>query len=76
MLSTVRGMADNLEASEKFLDGMQEIMKAGGLECDDSTVIQKLEKINVSTILSGGVDLASTIDSIYTLASSAVQAVH
>jgi hypothetical protein len=72
---TVRNLATALKTAESFLDDMQEIMKAGGLECDDSTVIQKLKQLDISTILSGGETLASTASDIYDLVKNVAAAV-
>lgn len=74
--STVRGMAAALQDAENFLEEMQDVMKAGGMECDDSTVIQKLKKLDVSTILSGGESAAELAKDIYDLVSSVAGAVH
>lgn len=73
--ATVRNLATALKTAESFLDDMQEIMKAGGLECDDSTVIQKLKQLDISTILSGGETLASTASDIYDLIKNVAAAV-
>src|SRR5262249_46179728 len=73
--ATVRGLAENLEAAEGFLDEMQVIMKAGGLECDDSTIIQKLQKLDVATILESGKSLATTAYDICGLVKNVVSAV-
>jgi hypothetical protein len=72
---TVRNLATALKTAEGFLDDMQEIMKAGGLDCDDSTVIQKLKQLDISTILSGGETLASTASDIYDLIKNVAAAV-
>src|SRR6266404_1021362 len=72
---TVRGLGDGLQSAEGFLDEMQEIMKDGGLDCDDSTVIQKLQRLNVSTILSEGGSLVTNIKGVYSLVSNVAQAV-
>src|ERR1051326_7238368 len=42
----VRTLAGGLQTAEAFLLDMQDVMKAGGLECDDSTVIQKLQRLD------------------------------
>lgn len=68
-------LGDGLQNAEGFLDEMEEIMKGGGLDCDDSTVIQKLQKLNVSTILSEGGSLVSNIKDVYSLVSNVSQAV-
>ena len=51
-------------------------MKGGGLDCDDSTIIQKLKKLDVSTILSEGGGLVSNIKDVYDLVSNVAEAVH
>ena len=72
---TVRTMAEGLAATEKFLDEMQAIMEGGGLECDDSTILQKLKRIDVSTILENGGELVSNIKGVYDLISNVAEAV-
>ena len=70
----VRSMATALDNAEGFLDEMQEVMKGGGLECDDSTVLQKLKRIDISTIASEGGDLADHIKTVYDLVSNVAAA--
>jgi hypothetical protein len=70
----VRSMATALDNAEGFLDEMQEVLKGGGLECDDSTVIQKLKRIDISTIASEGGDLADHIKTVYDLVSNVAAA--
>ena len=53
---------------------MQQVMKGGGLECDDSTILQKLKRIDLSTIASQGGDLVSNIKSVYDLISNVAAA--
>jgi hypothetical protein len=65
--ATVRRLADGLQTAENFLEEMQQIMEGGGLDCDDSTVIQKLQKLSVSTILTEGGSLISNIKDVYGL---------
>jgi hypothetical protein len=72
---TVRGLAGGLSNAEGFLDEMQEIMKDGGLDCDDTTVIQKLQKFSMSTIASEGASLISNIKTVYSLVSNVAEAV-
>jgi len=72
---TVRGMADGLSGAEGYLEEMQEIMTGGGLDCDDSTVIQKLKRLNVSTIVSEGGSLCSSIKDVYDLVNNVAAAV-
>jgi hypothetical protein len=75
MKSSVRRMSDALADAEGFLDEMQEVMKGGGLECDDSTILQKLKRIEISTIASEGSDLAGNIKTVYDLVSNVAAAV-
>lgn len=49
---TVRSLATGLDNSEKYLEDMQSVLEAGGLECDDSTIIQKLKRLDIKTIAS------------------------
>jgi hypothetical protein len=72
---TVRQMASGLTSAEGFLDDMQAIMQGGGLECDDATVLQKLKKLDVSTILESGGELVSQIKDVYELISNVAEAV-
>ena len=72
---TVRGLATGLATAETFLDEMQGIMEGGGLECDDLTVLQKLQKLDVSTILESGGELVDNIKEIYDLISNVADAV-
>lgn len=71
----VRGLADGLKNAETYLGEMQDIMTGGGLECDDSTIIQKLKALDVSTILEQGKELADMIDDIHSLVSNVAAAV-
>ena len=71
----VRRMAGALDNAESFLQEMQEVMKGGGLECDDSTILQKLKAIDISTIASEGTGLVSNIKTIYDLVSNVAAAV-
>jgi hypothetical protein len=72
---TVRGLATGLETAEGFLDEMQAIMQGGGLECDDATVLQKLKRLDVSTILESGGELVDNIKDVYELISNVAEAV-
>jgi len=71
----VRGLAGGLKDAEGYLTEMQEIMTGGGLECDDSTVIQKLKALDVPTILEGGKEVAGMIDDIHSFVSNVAAAV-
>ena len=72
---TVRRMAEALQGAETFLDEMQQVLNAGGMECDDATVLQKLQRLDVSTIFSEGGDLVSNIKGVYDLVSNVAAAV-
>jgi hypothetical protein len=72
---TARNLAEGLQTSESFLEEMQEIMRGGGLDCDDSTVVQKLQRLDVSTILTEGGSLVSNIKDVYDLVSNVAAAV-
>jgi len=72
---TVRSMATKLQTTESFLDEMQEIMKGGGLDCDDSTVIQKLQRLSASTIVTEGGTLISSIKDVHDLVKNVAAAV-
>lgn len=71
----VRGLADGLNNAETYLGEMQDIMTGGGLECDDSTIIQKLKALDVSTILEQGKEVADMIDDMHSLVSNVAAAV-
>jgi uncharacterized protein (DUF3084 family) len=72
----VRTLAGGLQTAEAFLLDMQDVMKAGGLECDDSTVIQKLQRLDPSTIIQEGGSLVSNINSVYSFVSNVAAAVY
>ena len=72
---TVRGLAEGLSGAEGFLDEMQEVMKGGGLDCDDTTVLQKIQKLNVATIVSQGAGVVSNIKEIYSMVQNVAEAV-
>jgi len=71
----VRGLAGGLKDAETYLGEMQDVMTGGGLECDDSTIIQKLKALDVSTILSQGKEVADIIDDIHSFVSNVAAAV-
>jgi hypothetical protein len=71
----VRGLAGGLKDAEIYLGDMQAIMMGGGLECDDSTVIQKLQELDVSTIFSEGTQVADIIYEIHSFVSNVATAV-
>jgi hypothetical protein len=71
----VRGLAGGLKDAEGYLGEMQDIMTGGGLDCDDSTVIQKLKALDVPTILSEGKEVAGMIDDIHSFVSNVAAAV-
>jgi hypothetical protein len=71
----VRGLAGGLKDAETYLGEMQDVMTGGGLECDDSTVIQKLKALDVSTILSEGKEVADLIDEIHSFVGNVAAAV-
>lgn len=70
----VSALAAKLEEREKFLDGMQDIMKSGGLEIDDKTTLQKLKALDPSTILSEGQGLWDAIKEVKGLVDNVVDA--
>jgi hypothetical protein len=71
----VRGLAGGLKDAETYLGEMQAIMMGGGLECDDSTVLQKLQALDVSTIFSEGTQVADMIYEIHSFVSNVAAAV-
>jgi hypothetical protein len=70
----VSALAAKLEEREKFLDEMQDVMKAGGLEIDDRTTVQKLKELDPSTILSEGNNLWDAIKEVKGLVDNIVEA--
>jgi hypothetical protein len=71
----VRGLAGGLKDAEIYLGEMQVMMMGGGLECDDSTVLQKLQVLDASTILSEGRQVADIIYEIHSFVSNVAAAV-
>jgi hypothetical protein len=71
----VRSLAGGLKDAENYLGEMQVVMMGGGLECDDSTVLQKLQALDVSTILSEGAQVADMIYEIHSFVSNVAAAV-
>jgi len=63
----VTRLAQALDVSVKFLDEAQTAMKDMGLDCNDETILQKIAKVDVSTILTEGAGLLSNIKSVYDL---------
>jgi hypothetical protein len=61
---TVSEMAAKLDTREKYLDEMQDLMKANGLEIDDRTTIQKIQALDKTTILTNAKDLGSALKTI------------
>jgi hypothetical protein len=72
---TVRGLATGLDTAEKYLDEMQAVLEAGGLECDDSTIIDKLKRLDVETIASEGEEVVSLIEEIHSFVENVAEAV-
>lgn len=63
----VTRLAAALDAAVKYLEEAQAVMKDMGLECNDETILQKLAKVDISTILSEGSGLLSNIKDVYDL---------
>jgi hypothetical protein len=63
----VTRLANALDAAVKYLEEAQAVMKDMGLECNDETILQKLAKVDISTILSEGSGLLSNIKDVYDL---------
>jgi len=72
---TVRGLATGLDTAEKYLQEMQSVLEAGGLECDDSTIIDKLKRLDVETIVSEGGEVVSLIEEIHSFVENVAEAV-
>jgi len=68
-------MNAKLVAREKYLDDMQELMKANGLQIDDQTTIQKLKALDKATILTEGKGLMDAIKEVKGLVDNIVEAV-
>lgn len=72
---TVRGLATGLDTAEKYLEEMQAVLEAGGLECDDSTIIDKLKRLDIETIASEGGEVVSLIEEIHSFVENVAEAV-
>jgi len=68
-------LATGLDTTEKYLDEMQAVLEAGGLECDDSTIIDKLKRLDVETIASEGEEVVSLIEEIHSFVENVAEAV-
>jgi len=65
--AVVTKLAGELDQATGFLNAMETVMKGVGLECDDRTLLQKLQAINKTTIFTEGASLVSNIYSVYSL---------
>jgi hypothetical protein len=63
----VTALSKALDAANKYLDEAQGIMKDMGLECNDETILQKVAKLDISTILTEGNSLMGNIKDVYDL---------
>jgi len=72
---TVRGLANGLDTAEKYLEEMQGVLEAGGLECDDATIIDKLKRLDIETIASEGGEVVSLIEEIHSFVENVAEAV-
>jgi hypothetical protein len=63
----VTSLAAALDAANKYLEEAQEVMKDMGLECNDDTILQRIGKLDVSTILTEGKGLLENIKDVYDL---------
>jgi len=68
----VTKLAAALDTAGKFLDEAQAVMKDMGLECNDETILQKIAKVDISTILSEGSGLLGNIKDVYDLVDAIV----
>ena len=75
MKGEVKLLAGQLERSERFLAESEATMKGYGLDCDDRTVIAKIQELDVKTILLEGGQLVRRIDNIYKLVEAVSSAV-
>jgi len=63
----VTKMAAALDVSVKYLDEAQTVLKDMGMDCNDETILQKIAKVDVSTILTEGSGLIGNIKDVYDL---------
>jgi hypothetical protein len=68
-------LAKALEDAQGFLDAAKTSMQGFGLKCDDSTIVQKIKALDVSTIFSEGSGIVENISAIYDLGSAISEAV-
>lgn len=73
--SKARVLGEAMAEAVSFLAAMENVMKGMGLECDDRTIIQKLQAIDKSTIFTEGAGLISNIQSVYSLVEAVKSAV-
>ncbi|MCZ6836640.1 MAG: hypothetical protein O7G85_12760 [Planctomycetota bacterium] len=61
----VRALDGKFVEADKHLEGMQDLLKANGMEIDDRTVIEKLKAFDKATFVSEGSDLLSSIKTVH-----------
>lgn len=65
--AVVDKLAGELDQADGFLSSMEAVMKGAGLQCDDRTIIQKLQAIDKTTIFTEGAGLVTNIYSVCSL---------
>ncbi len=73
--SVVRKLAGELDQAVGFLSATEVVMQDLGLQCDDRTILQKLQAIDKSAIFTDGASLVSDIYSVYSLLANVKAAV-
>jgi hypothetical protein len=68
-------LAKLLEDAVSFLDETQTTLQGYGLKCDDSTILQKISALSVTTIFTEGAGIVQNIKAVYDLGTTIASAV-
>lgn len=60
-------MAAKLEERQKFLGEMEALMVGNGLKVDDTTIVDKIKKLDKMSVLKEGAAMVTSVKGIYTL---------
>lgn len=60
-------MAVKLEERQKFLGEMEVLMAGNGLKVDDTTIVDKIKKLDKMTVLKEGAAMVTSVKGVYTL---------
>ncbi len=60
-------MAAKLEERQKFLGEMEALMAGNGLKVDDTTIVDKIKKLDKMTVLKEGAAMVTSVKGVYTL---------